>query len=231
MRFCLPIILLVPVLLAQSAPPVEITAEPRHHLVFENPYVRVFKVEISAGEATLPHRHGHDYVYVNLGSAQISDLVEGKPPMTAKLQDGQTVFVEGNMADVVRDLGATPFRNVTVEFLQDEKARQSPPPEWDEERALHILEGGTRDVMFVKDGVRVSEIDLNPGGMMAKHHHPGPHLLIAVTDLDLRSDVVGKGSSKVELKAGEVQWVPGGFTHSLMNMGKRQAKFVTLEFH
>lgn len=222
---------LVASFVAQIAPEVEITAEPHHHLAIENRSVRVFEVEIPPGDATLLHRHRHDYVYVSLGAAQISNQLEGKPPVTTKLQDGQTVFVEGPVAHVVRDLAVTPFKNVTVEFLQDQKAGQSPPPKWDEERGLHILEGGTQDIMFVKDGVRVSEVDLQPGGMLPRHHHAGPHLLIAVTDLQLESDVAGKGVSRIALKAGDVKWVPGGFTHILMNTGKQRAKFITLEFH
>jgi quercetin dioxygenase-like cupin family protein len=231
MRFWLLAILLAASLSAETATEVEITAEPHHHLVLENLYVRVFQVEIPSGEATLLHRHRHDYVSVMLGAAQISNQVEGKPAVTARPADGQTNFAEGGMSHVVRDLAATPFRDVTVELLQDEKARQSPPPKWDEERGLQILEGGTQDIMFVKDGVRVSEIDLQPGGMIPQHHHGGPHLVIAVTDLDLQSDIVGKGVSRIERKAGDVNWVPGGFTHTLMNMGKQPAKFITLEFH
>ncbi len=227
----LPAIFFAATLVAQTAPEVEIIAEPHHHLVLQNAYVRAFRVEIPPGQATLLHRHRHDYVDVNLGAAQISSQMDGKPPVTTMLQDGQTTFVEGRMAQVVRDLGATPFHNVTVEFLKDEKARQSPPPKWDEERGLHILDRGTQDILFVKDGVRVSELDLQPGGMIPRHHHAGPHLVIAVTDLDLQSDVVGKGVSKVILKAGDVAWAAGGFTHTLMNVGREPAKFITLEFH
>ncbi len=231
MRFWLPAILLAATLAAQTAPEVEVAAEPHHHLVLDNAYVRAFEVEVPPGQATLLHRHRHDYVIVTLGNAQISNEVEGKAPATTELRDGEITFVEGPMSHVVRDLAPTPFRNVTVEFLQDEKARKSPPPKWDEERGLDILEHGTQDIMFVKDGVRVSEIDLQPGGMIPKHQHTGPHLLIAVSDLDLQSDVVGKGVSKVAVKAGEVRWVPGGFSHTLMNMSKQPAKFITLEFH
>jgi quercetin dioxygenase-like cupin family protein len=231
MRFWLLVIVLAATLVAQTAPELQIIAEPHHHMVLGNGYVRAFRVEIPPGQATLLHRHRHDYVYVSLGAGQISNQVEGKPPVTTKLQDGQTTFVEGRMAHVVRDLAATPFRSVTVELSEDEKARQSPPPKWDEERGLQILEGGTKDILFVKDGVRVSEVDLQPGGMIPRHHHAGPHLVIAVTDLDLQSDVVGKGVSKVILKAGGVKWAAGGLTHTLMNVSREPAKFIALEFH
>jgi len=59
----------------------------------------------------------------------------------------------------------------------------------------------------VKDGVRVSEIELQPGGMIPTHHHNGPHLLVAVTDLEVRSDVEGQGPMPGHFKAGAVKWL------------------------
>jgi quercetin dioxygenase-like cupin family protein len=230
MRVCLSVILFAATLVAQTAT-VEITKEPHHHPILENSYVRAFKVEILPGDETLLHHHGHDYLYVMFGPARITNQVQGKPIADATLRDGQASFAEGNMAHVVHNVGATPFRNITVELLRDKSARQSPPPQWEEERGLHILDKGTQDIMFVKDGVRVSEVDLQPGGMIGKHRHVGPHMLIALTDLDLRSDVEGKGTSKVEVKSGDIRWVPGGLTHTLMNAGSLPAKFITFEFH
>ena len=217
---------------AQTTAPaqVEITAESGHHLVLENEHVRVFKVEVAPNGATLMHHHGHDYIYVALGISQVENDVAGKPPVQLTLQDGETHFVAGGFAHVAKNLSDRQFRNITIELLEDEKARQSPPPKWDEERGLHVLNGGTRDILFVKDGVRVSELDLQPGGIAPKHHHAGPHLVVAVTDLDLRSDVEGKGASSVHLKAGDVAWVKGDFTHTLTNVGKQNAKLITVEF-
>jgi quercetin dioxygenase-like cupin family protein len=217
-------------LVAQTASEVEITAEPHHHAALENAYVRVFKVEVAPHRATLMHRHRHDYVFVSLGASEVENDVAGKPPATLKLQDGETHFTPGNFAHVAKNLADTPFRNVTIEFLQDEKAHQTPPPKWDEERGLQVLQGGTKDIMFVQDGVRVSELDLQPGGVIPKHHHAGPHLVVAVTDLGLRSDVEGKPATLRVLKAGDIAWVEGGYTHTVTNVGQQPAKFVALEF-
>lgn len=236
-RFVLPFILSAFALVAQSVSEVEISAEPHHHLALENSYVRAYKVEVAPHEATLMHRHRHDYIFVTLGASEVSNEVEGKPPVTLKLQDGEARFTLGDFAHLARNLAATPFRNVTIEFRQDAAARRSPPSAWDEERGLHVVNGGTQDIMFVKDGVRVSEIDLQPGGGLPRHRHDGPHLIVAVTDLDLRSDKdkdkdkAGGGSQPVQIKAGDILWVPGGFTHTVTNVGKSQAKWVTLEFH
>jgi quercetin dioxygenase-like cupin family protein len=217
-------------LAAQTASEVEITAEPHHHAALENAYVRVFKVEVAPHQATLMHRHRHDYVFVSLGASEVENDVAGKPPVTLKLQDGETHFTPGNFAHIAKNLADTPFRNVTIEFLQDEKAHQTPLPKWDEERGLQVLQGGTKDIMFVQDGVRVSELDLQPGGVIPKHHHAGPHLVVAVTDLGLRSDVEGKPATLRVLKAGDIAWIEGGYTHTVTNVGQQPAKFVALEF-
>ncbi len=225
--FALPALLLF----AQAPSEVEITGEPHHHLALENAYVRAFKVEVAPHDQTLMHRHRHDYVFVTLGATQVENDIAGKPPATLKLEDGETRFIPGNFAHIAKNLSNSPFRNVTIELLQDEQARKSPPPKWDEERGLHVLNAGTQEILFVKDGVRISEVELQPGGVIPKHHHAGPHLVVAVSDLDLRSDVEGKGPTPARLKSGDLAWVKGGFTHTVTNFGQQSAKFVTLEFH
>ena len=230
-RLTLAAILLFAVFLsAQTIPEVEITAEPMHSLALQNEYVRVFKVEVPPHGATVMHQHRHDYVYVTLGISQVENQVAGKPPVTLTLQDGQTRFVPGGFAHIAKNLSDRPFRNVAIELLQDEKARHSPPPKWDEERALHILNGGTDDVLFVKDGVRVSDLQLQPGGVLPKHHHAGPHLVVAVTDLNLRSDIEGKAPAQIQLQSGDVIWTKGGFTHTITNIGKQNARLIAVEF-
>jgi quercetin dioxygenase-like cupin family protein len=84
--------------------------------------------------------------------------------------------------------------------------------------------------LFVKDGVRVSEVNLEPGAIVPSHHHDSPHLLVAITDLDIRSDVEGMGPMPGKFKSGDVKWLPGGYTHTLTNEGKSPARFVTVEF-
>jgi quercetin dioxygenase-like cupin family protein len=224
-----PLPLLLSALLLAQATEVEITAEPHHHLVFSNDQIRVFNVEVPPSQATLMHWHHHDYFYVTLGDIDLTNEVEGKPPAEVKLKDGETRFSPGPFAHLVRDLSPQPFRNVTIELMQDDKLRQS-PAHWDEDRGLNVLQGGTREIIFVKDGVRVSEVELQPGGMIPAHHHSGPHFAVAVTDYQLRSDRAGKPAEKIEMKAGESRWFAGNYSHTVTNVGHTSAKYVTLEF-
>ena len=73
-------------------------------------------------------------------------------------------------------------------------------------------------------------MNLEPGAVVPSHHHDGPHLLVAVSNLDLRSDVEGNGPMPGKFKAGDIKWLPGGYTHTLTNVSKDSARFITLEF-
>jgi quercetin dioxygenase-like cupin family protein len=210
---------------APPAPPVELSAEPSHHFVLENKYLRAYKVEILPGGATLNHHHGHDFVTVAVGSAELSNEVEGKAPASVKMQDGLTRFTEGGVTHLVRNVGSAPFHNVTIEFLQDDPAHKATPPKWDEESGTVTSKGGTREILFVKDGVRVSSMVLQPGAAEPKRQHAGPEFVVAVTDAEL-----GKGAGGVELKAGDVKWLEGGAARAMKNTGKEEAKVVLLEF-
>ena len=216
-------------LLLSATEAVEITAEPAHHLALTNEQVRVFQVEVAPHASTLLHHHGHDYVFVTLGDSHVSNEVAGKPPVELKLSDGETRFTSGDFAHVARNLSDQPFRNVTVELMQDEKLRDAPSP-WPQDSDDQEFPGGRIKALFVRDGARVSTFELQPGATVPRHHHDGPHLLVAVSDLDLRSDVEGQGPMPGKVKAGDIKWLPGGYTHTLTNTGKAPARFVTVEF-
>src|SRR5207245_2975109 len=105
------------------------------------------------------HRHRHDYVFVTLGASEVSNEVEGKPAAMLTLQDGETRFTPGNFAHIARNLASTPFRNVTIEFLQDKAASQA---KWDQERGLNVLTRRTQEILFVKHAVWVYELEPHP---------------------------------------------------------------------
>jgi quercetin dioxygenase-like cupin family protein len=219
------IVLLLATLLAAQPQEVEITSEPGHHLALENAYVRVFKVEVPPHASTLVHWHRHDYMFVTLGASNVENDVKDKPPVTLKLQDGETHFSPGPFAHSAKNLADTPFRNVTIELLKNDDSK------WDPDRGLSVLHGGTIDILFVKDGARVSEVDLQPGGIVPEHTHKGPHLVVAVTDIDLEGTAPGKPTAHLQLKSGDIRWVEGGITHTVTNVGKQEAKLISVEFH
>lgn len=103
-------------------PPAEVPVEnePHHHLVFENEYVRVFKVEVAPHEATLVHRHERDYVVVTIGDAEVTNAVVGKEPKKWSFKDGDVTFLEAtaekSFAHKAVNESKRPFRNYTIEI-------------------------------------------------------------------------------------------------------------------
>jgi hypothetical protein len=107
---------------AQTPPPdtgrsVSIKEEPHHHLILENAYVRVFRVEIISPDATLLHRHDTPYVYMSIGKAYFINAVEGKPDAQVKMANGQLGYSKGGFSHIVRTTNDMPFYNITVELL------------------------------------------------------------------------------------------------------------------
>jgi quercetin dioxygenase-like cupin family protein len=237
MHRSLVLVLFTAIFAAQSAPEVEITAEPHHHLTLTNDYVRVFYVDVPAGESTLTHWHHHDYIYVTLGDAELTNEVVGKPPVNLRLTDGETRLSPGPFAHLVRIAPGKSFRNVTIELLQDEKLRKSSehwdPSHPDEDRGLEILEGGTKEILWVKDGVRATEFELQPGGVAPLSANP--QLFVPVTDVALMRQGVPNAphslSMDIDRRSGEALWLQDKRPRLMKNRMTIPAKFITLEFH
>src|SRR5262249_28741398 len=93
--------------------PVPVSKEPRHHLKFENEYVRVFDVLVPPGDTTLFHIHSNDYVFVSIGDATLKAEIPGGQPSDLIMKDGESRFTKGPITHRVRNVAKTPFRNVT----------------------------------------------------------------------------------------------------------------------
>jgi hypothetical protein len=220
------LLLVIPFLAAQTVTEVEITSEPSHQKgLYDYGCVQVFNVEVAPHASTLLHRHRHDYISVTLGDAHVLNKVQGRPPANLKLQNGDTRFTLGNFAHVIKNLSDQPHRNVTIELLQDRKTGQTRAV-LGKESSEQVFPGGRVRTLFVKDGVRVSEINLDPGATVPDHHYDGRHLIVAISDLDLRSDIDGMNPMPLKFKSGDANWLPGGYT----NTGHQAARFVTLTF-
>src|SRR5690349_2786509 len=103
---------------------VDVGNEPKHHLAFQNEYVRAFEVSVPAGTETLIHRHTKPYIYVTIGNADIRNEVVGKDPTTIHLKEGEVKFVKGGFAHKAVNVGQTDFHNVTIELLKTADTKQ-----------------------------------------------------------------------------------------------------------
>ena len=235
--------------LAAFAQAVPLDREPSHHLALQNEYVRAFKVEVAPHASTLLHQHDHDYVFVTLGPSSVENDVLGKAPVKLELQDGEARFAKGGFAHVAKNLSDKPFRNVTVELLkggEDVVACDHTKAQCGSYVGRDYTIVGTGEdrkglagdklivarsyQVLVGKNLEIRRTEIPPGLSGAQHTHGGPHLAIALTDLDLRSMDSNGNSREVHQRAGEIAWVPGGVGHTLTNIGAKPAGIVTIEF-
>jgi quercetin dioxygenase-like cupin family protein len=206
---------------------VTISQEPHHHLVLENEYTRVYDVTVPAHQSTLLHRHDNDYLAVILEPAQIQNDVLGRPVTTGRAGKGEVRFAVAPLSHRLINSGDTPFRNITIEILKKKSGTlKGTTPE----RGLDVGHGGLSDTVVDNSEVRVQDVQIAAGGMLHKHTHKYPFLVVALSDLDLHNMPQGKPAAMVHQKAGEVKWIGAGSTHEMMNMGKQEAHFIEVEF-
>ena len=150
---------------------VSIKEEPHHHLILENAYVRVFRVEIISPDATLLHRHDTPYAYMSIGKADFINAVEGKPDAQVKMANGQLGYSKGGFSHIVRTTNDTPFYNITVELLH-------PQPNIHSDCAKTLggpLEGCSTPQQTVAESAHSTNAELTGG--VKSGLHPAPEAI------------------------------------------------------
>ena len=217
--------------LAQQQQSVEITSEPSHHLVFQNEYVRVFDVTVAPKATTLVHRHNNDYLFVTLGDSDVISARVGENPVPLRLKDGEVRYTPGIFAHAAINESERPFHNITIELLKP-STNVKTCTETCVTRQFKCPDGGLcpeTEKRISSEQWIASLVTLPPSARLEKHTHTMPHLVIAVSDLDLTSQTESAGSN-IKKAPGGLAWVPSGVTHTLANNGTKPAQFVTLEF-
>jgi len=216
---------------AAPAKPVEVASEPSHHLKIENEYVRAYFVEIAPGQSTLMHHHSTDYVAVAIGASEVDSVGPDGTTKHIAFQDGQVNYAPAGVTHLVTDKGAAPFRNATIEMLQNQghpvcvKNCDSDPraKDWP---ALPE----TAKAIGYGDTFRIIAVDIKPQQTVPLED-PSPHLGVLLSDAQARVAVPGQAAQDVSHPAGELvfhQPHPPGTM--LTNTGTQDIRLVEIQF-
>jgi hypothetical protein len=170
---------------AQAPPPdpgksVPIKEEPHHHMILENAYVRVFRVEIISPDATLLHRHDTPYAYMSIGRADFINAVEGKPEARVTMANGQLGYSKGGFSHIVRTTSDVPFYNITIELLHPQANIHS-----DCAKTLSgPLEGCSTPQQTVAESAHSTNAELTGGVKSAASPGPGGNTPLAGSSPD-----------------------------------------------
>jgi len=233
---CSAFLLLTFSLNAQAPTAVPIPKEPHHHLVFENDYVRVFRVSVPAHDATLLHQHDVPYVYVALGPADVINAIQGKPEARLVMSDGQVGYSRGGFAHIARTDAGLVFNNVTIELLKPQGEPQN--------LCSQIVPGGITgscqrmsadrgkgysiEPQFETEEIKLDLIRLDPKAEKVGFLPQTNSLLVMLNGSKVGVEEQG-GSVKV-LTKGEVTWITASSQEALSNHSKKTSSYLQLSF-
>jgi quercetin dioxygenase-like cupin family protein len=220
-------LLICTALAAQESPStsvLDLSKEPHHKVVFENPQVKALRLELQPGEETLPHRHQRPYAYLSLESVTIANEVRGRSPVVVELEAGEVHTSKGGFTLAERNKSSAAADLIVIEALKASTADFATPI------------GGFRyhdaafGEVFQLPEMRAYSLVIAAGGRTEKHEERFDRLLVALSDLKLREDTADQPPNEIVMKAGEIKWFPRGMNHATTNTANSPASFITFEF-
>jgi hypothetical protein len=224
------LLLLAPIAWSQTAP--DMASAPHYRLVLANDQVRVFAVTLRTLERTMA-RHDHNFLVITLQDCEAVMWPEGASDITNfRFNQGDVRFSLGGRALGIRNDRASQYRNITIEFLNpkvtsfgyqanlgtwDFGASGVNPPVDPHARFKNTLHLGA---------VSVSDTQLLPRDPLTTPELSGPELLIAVTDIDLKTSE----SERIRRSSGDVVWVPAGRKSTPLNVSTDPVRLDVVEF-
>lgn len=217
---------------AQAPVAVPVANEPHHHLVFENSYVRVFRVSVPAHDATLLHQHDLPYVYVSLGPADVINAVAGKPEARLVMADGQVGYSPGHFAHIARTDSGLVFNNVTIELLHPQGEAHNECGSVIPGQGAAICDppftSDWADTQFETAEVRLDLVWLFENGKHTESNSKLAFLVVGLGGPQVRINTNGK--SPKTLREGDVEWFDPGSVVQFSHEGKQVAKLLELTF-
>lgn len=196
--------------------------EPHHFVKLDNKYARVLDVTVAPYDGTLYHIHENPYFWISIGAATLRGQTLGARDIVNIEPADAEVRYSPVITHRVGNIGATPFRNITVqiqardEFSAAGSFRASPRPA-----------GYQPKPALDNELVYIERLILEPGESTGRYTLPRSGLLIAARDGLISVERPGTSGHRIEMNAGEFEWHTGPTTHTITNVGK--ARFEAIE--
>jgi len=205
--------LLVVVLLFSQAGPkvVPVGEEPRHHVVFQNKYVRVIDAAIPPGDTTLFHTHSVNNVPVVISGGNLRTEILGGKITESSVETGGAWFTPATYTHSIKNIGNTPVRFIDAEVLS------SPPAVASTATETGKVPG--RTLVLENEQVRIYSIKLARGETTGFFTHTRPVLQVEVTGGRISINQRGASKKEMEVKPGEFHWTETTETRSITSIG------------
>lgn len=204
--------------------PVDVAHERHHEVVLQNRKIRVLRLKLERKQATAPHRHAHYFAFLSVRPARIANEVRGRAPVITELAAGEVHTSRGGFVVAERNMNTESAEVLVIESMQSGDGRSFGTPMG----GFKVHDAAVGEV-FESPHIRAYAVTLASGGRTESHEEQFDRLLVAVSDLKLTEEVEGQPTSELQMKAGDVRWLPRGRAHATTNAGDEPATFVTFE--
>lgn len=189
-----------------------------------------YSVIIPPHGTTLLAPHPSDYLVIALSSIKLAATGSSGNSYQVELDQDGVQVIKGGWSHRLTNLSDTTAKLVEIDVLSGiapERARCGlGANSCSDGRFGKTTEGAyTASTLFETPRVKLTRVELGPGGVLERHNHLGSAVLIALTPIHL-SD--GSGGN-IERAAGETQEYPTHTSHQIQNIGAEQARLLEFE--
>ena len=203
---------------------VPVEQEPRHWVVFQNNYVRIYDCLIPPGDITLFHTHSFDNVATTVSGGKLRNEIPGEAPTERVAPTGNIGFAKGTKTPYthrIENIGTTPLRFVVAELHASSASPGTPA-------ALDAVPG--HKLVLENDRVKVYRISIDPKQATGIRSRTFPWLRISISQSMISIHEPGKTPKIVQTRPGDYRWHEGGTTDSIENVGSTTYEATEIEW-
>ena len=210
---------------------VPLSKEPRHHMTFENPQLRIIDVNIPPGDKSLDHRHDLDIVTVSMTAGTMTRIQTGGQPAAERpsrpLGDATVAEYAGKaQSHIVENVGKSAYQLFAVENLKTSGWSTGPA-------ASGLATKMTRE----SRAFRLYDVNLTRDTSQTSHTHAVPTVAVLISgavmsdgpDKQAKANPGAPVGLKQLTQPGQWILVPSGDTHHVVRLGAGDARVVEIE--
>jgi hypothetical protein len=213
---------------------ISVADEPHHHLVLENKYTRVYRMEVAPKESTMMFRQDRDFVAVATEWVQVGMQQLGKSPIEKELFYAE--FIKGPLVHKV--IGASNLLTIEVKKPSTKNVCGAfwpgqIPAACNAEAGSSSNGGGLWSNIhkFETDSISV---DLRTGTSIYNVSIANPALLVALTPITAKQYHDEKSreaiSSETKMEPLNVLWIPANANLGISPEKGHESRFILIEF-
>jgi hypothetical protein len=213
---------------AQAA--TDMDSDPHYALQLANDQVRVYQVTLRPAERSVI-RHDHNFLVVTLKDCSLFMWQEGTSDIIeSQFTKGSIGFYYGGKTIGLRNGQNTTYRNITVEFLDPKVTNygyQWTSGGWDYGPTgtnSPVDPHATFANRLPLGAATGFDVQLLPNASFPGQGENAPELIVAVTDIDLKS-----GSEEIRKSSGDVAWIAVR-SSKLLNVAGTASRFAAIVF-